>query len=107
MKLKPCPFCGGEAKLSNDAGIQAFAVYCSVCGISSPRLNHYTEDDTEHKAIQAWNTRHLKSIPSVEDIGNLTNKHDEDYRRLKDYISPTWIEAIHSMLKGENNGKHK
>lgn len=58
--LKPCPFCGGEAKLSGQyeiEGISAWAVYCGrspsdfFCGAQ------VTSIASEEKAIEAWNRR--------------------------------------------------
>lgn len=49
MELKPCPFCGGEAKRNDDK--QNWGdIFCTNCGC------HILEGDTE-KAIEAWNTR--------------------------------------------------
>jgi len=56
--LKPCPFCGVEARLlegKTDFGLQAFRVSCSNhnCSVSA-----YTVDFTSEKAaIAAWNKR--------------------------------------------------
>ena len=59
-ELKPCPFCGGKAKLTGQygvGGIYAWAVYCGTkpsdffCGaqVTSPK--------SEEAAIKAWNRR--------------------------------------------------
>ena len=56
-RLKPCPFCGGKAKLRAFAlhfGAEmpyAFYVGCDDCEASS---NHY---DYRKEAIEAWNRR--------------------------------------------------
>ena len=47
-KLKPCPFCGSEAKLANAV---AHYVRCDTCMAFGPTAL----DDTE--AIKLWNTR--------------------------------------------------
>lgn len=58
--LKPCPFCGGEAKLSGVyeiMGTKAWAVYCGrspqdfSCGAQITSI--YSEED----AIKNWNRR--------------------------------------------------
>lgn len=47
-KLKPCPFCGGEAKLIDD---DLSYVICTECGI------HPYHRISLRDAIEAWNTR--------------------------------------------------
>lgn len=57
MKLKPCPFCGGEAiKTKNpiideDVVTLEHGIICSGCGCRIARL------DLEKYAIEAWNRR--------------------------------------------------
>lgn len=63
-KLKPCPFCGGEAFMQYDHrypddsedGIAAFEVICTTFGCPIYRADntyYYSEAD----AIKAWNRR--------------------------------------------------
>lgn len=75
-KLKPCPFCGGEAKfLINEFSVRLtpkgweFGIYCPKCGVMFPRTDYKIEitfsDDGEitptvderEIAIEAWNRR--------------------------------------------------
>ena len=60
FKLKPCPFCGGEAELFKDisfsaesgkqiAEIKAFAWCCECSALVS--------GDTEIEAVELWNRR--------------------------------------------------
>lgn len=50
QKLKPCPFCGGEASIyvAYDDG---YCVCCDECGCCLPVYN------TEEDAIREWNRR--------------------------------------------------
>ena len=50
QKLKPCPFCGGEASIyvAHDDG---YYVCCDECGCGLPVYN------TEEDAIREWNRR--------------------------------------------------
>ena len=56
-KLKPCPFCGGEAVIVNidfyiDNSGGTYGIRCTKCrACSSMRC------DSEEKAIEAWNRR--------------------------------------------------
>lgn len=53
-KLKPCPFCGGEAIRGIACHVHedyAFRVECRECKIVTPFY------DTEAEAIEAWNRR--------------------------------------------------
>lgn len=50
-ELKPCPFCGGEAKLMGLERFKEYRVYCHDCGVRT--------DDfyPKHRAVEAWNRR--------------------------------------------------
>jgi len=62
--LKPCPFCGGEAKLVSrlnpralDYGTNRQATHevrCGQCGVRT-----LTYDWFKRKAVEAWNRREL------------------------------------------------
>lgn len=58
-ELKPCPFCGGDAKIKcgeivnryNTAVYRHYHVECMSCGVDTRYF------DTEADAIEAWNLR--------------------------------------------------
>lgn len=82
MKLKPCPFCGGEATTSHGEDDytlgQFFFVSCEYCGSRTRKFHRYCYgEEYERKAIEAWNRR-----KSLEDI----------VEQLKDY--KTWKEFM-------------
>ena len=53
LRIKPCPFCGGEAKLVRlKPKSEFYVVACSCCGA---RTNFYYL--IEQDAIKAWNRR--------------------------------------------------
>lgn len=76
-KLKPCPFCGGEANVEQTAcgkrdlsSVELrFAICCKKCGASAPNANGYIAmnlssngefnvwHDDRNPAIAAWNRR--------------------------------------------------
>lgn len=53
-ELKPCPFCGGKARLRSGTivTLPMHQVYCLSCGAGCG--HRYTEAE----AIEAWNTRY-------------------------------------------------
>ena len=51
IKLKPCPFCGCEARLTQYFPGRNYSVQCSVCGAAT--LHYMNEAD----AARAWNRR--------------------------------------------------
>lgn len=62
IKLKPCPFCGGTAKIYHEQrkGIDGSIAKCGICFSQSrwKMVNHETASDED--AAKAWNKRHLE-----------------------------------------------
>lgn len=52
-ELKPCPFCGGKAKVENMG--YPHHVYCMSCGAKTTGVGFETEGEKD--AILKWNTR--------------------------------------------------
>lgn len=58
--LKPCPFCGGKARVSAkvfDYMVETAFVYCEKCGAQTEEVTasiHYCAED---KAADLWNNR--------------------------------------------------
>lgn len=76
IELKPCPFCGGEAKFLvktyKERGVErgySFGIYCTKCDLVLPRTNYSVEfqlnadgeiemiTDERLLAAEAWNRR--------------------------------------------------
>lgn len=70
-RLKPCPFCGGEAKL-NDGGISTY-VACTVCDNRTFEYYH-SVGDSASSAISAWNYR----TPDIIRCGECNLWNDRD-----------------------------
>ena len=81
MKLKPCPFCGGEATTSHgvddDTLEQFFFVSCEYCGSRTRKFHRYRYgEEYERKAIEAWNRREpIDKI--VEQLEEQKDKHEK------------------------------
>lgn len=54
--LKPCPFCGGEAKLTHKSDMLSF-VECRKCGIQGSSFLKAFDRASDDAAIEAWNRR--------------------------------------------------
>lgn len=58
IDLKPCPFCGGKAKIVTHFFynlMPTYGVECICCGAKSSQFN-----DTEERAAEKWNLRTRK-----------------------------------------------
>lgn len=62
MELKPCPFCGGEAKLelttqyyTGEPEMENAFIRCMKCSVWTDEYVYATE------AAAAWNTRHVET----------------------------------------------
>ena len=59
-ELKPCPFCGGEAKTSHDNWVG-----CTKCDAGMD-LGHFVVDGKATEATRLWNTRTPQLPPDWE-----------------------------------------
>ena len=64
-KLKPCPFCGGEAIHIGGGG--QHGIMCTKCKVTNERLHGYFYDayPTYAKAAEAWNHRATPTTHAV------------------------------------------
>ena len=65
--LKPCPFCGGEARIEVNVALRGYRAACKARLKCGAMFEWY---DTENEAIEAWNTRK----PEEAVIAELENK---------------------------------
>ena len=59
-ELKPCPFCGGKAKLYSQkvaGGYDYSYVFCESCKIGTKKYEVSPEYCANDKATEAWNRR--------------------------------------------------
>jgi Lar family restriction alleviation protein len=78
-KLKPCPFCGGEAHISADRYKHHFWIECRECGAS--QLTYRTEEEV----ISAWNqrTEHVNDVNKMIKIRREECLVDQALKTLK------------------------
>lgn len=57
-KLKPCPFCGGEAELRHETANQGYSyVECKSCGLRAVKFPRSFETASDVLATDYWNRR--------------------------------------------------
>lgn len=75
IKLKPCPFCGGEARLQRKNKKHGYYVICKKCGCRTPYFQYQFDslEKLRETAIEAWNTR--KPVERIlERLGELSRQ---------------------------------
>ena len=55
IELKPCPFCGGKAKLVGHERFHEYYVYCNNCMAAS------WDYETSEEAANAWDNRQIQA----------------------------------------------
>ena len=108
-KLKPCPFCGGEAGVGSGKG--GSFVNCIECLASTNILTDAKLDEFE--AVDCWNTRaEDQDIQAIkrEAILYLKQNAEEYFNQYQGEIWPDaiieWLEKYANSLEStEHNGK--
>lgn len=80
-RLKPCPFCGGEAVVDHTytGTCVVYGIHCYNCKVGYADYPFLTEEE----AIAAWNTRDIiKRI--IKRLSNELNLANEDVKRCID-----------------------
>lgn len=97
-KLKPCPFCGGEAKFFEDKYYQIYSVTCTECDAGT---NAY---GIEQDAIDAWNRR-IEPTFTPDELDAIRRMFDERYPRSRKLpeIEQSIIDKCARALKGARN----
>lgn len=78
--LKPCPFCGGEAKLTDPDARIYFWVECSECHAKST-IHCGGHGASPAESIAAWNRRAVAQAETVADLRHkcaMSGLHDHD-----------------------------
>lgn len=56
IKLKPCPFCGGVARIASEGETVVF-VTCQTCHVETPGISVSAEYCANERAAKEWNRR--------------------------------------------------
>lgn len=98
-ELKPCPFCGGEAKAFYCEESGTFDVQCQQCGAIPFIGSRTSEKKTMDDVIAAWNAR-----AAVTDEQFAQDVHEWALARMEGCDEPEW-----SMYSGivDAIGRHR
>ena len=94
IKLKPCPFCGGEAKLYSGIGYAVVGCKKEDCQGSACCYKY----NSKKEAIEHWNTR-----KPMERIVERVEEARQKYQRLLKEQGEKEDEAINILFRGMMN----
>lgn len=67
-KLKPCPFCGGEAEIVKDGIIKPYKARCNNADNKCCVMVVTAWFSTKQEAIEAWNQRAKEKEPAERQL---------------------------------------
>jgi len=102
LNLKPCPFCGGKAVLSEaeECGQQAYVVSCNQC-LASSQVRYALMEPVDQFLTEAWNMR----VQIAGDVQALTHRKPGTAipkrigRRIAGYLAGRGIGSIFKPTK--------
>lgn len=88
IELKPCPFCGSEAKLVRNWNLHY--IMCRSCGATIGEVKRHPNDfRTRDEVIAAWNSRTTEKEPVANIIID-----EEQLKRMCDEAVSTIIDCV-------------
>lgn len=108
LKLLPCPFCGGEAKLKtareSDGQISYGSIYVACLDCRSTGLSYTTyynvSSNPEEEAIAAWNRRAGKDINVATNADRIRSMSDEELAREMLFFVPSDFNRHYTGIAG-------
>lgn len=102
IKLLPCPFCGGEAKLEKENRINIYCVQCEDCKCMTTFQFDFGEGEeiSKKKAIEVWNTRKPmeRIVERLKEERKEVTRWDSDkhyiYKEGADWMGEKAIEIV-------------
>src|SRR5688572_7024468 len=92
IELLPCPFCGGEAVISDNNTGLVFYVRCKQCRSAGPAERCATD------AAATWNTRSALSY-SEEPSPEMIEAGVKEARKNMSLLPPSAIETIYRAMR--------
>ena len=96
MKLKPCPFCGGMAKIHNYRDYRNYyTVECCDCGIFVSD-NYSREED----AVKGWNIRPAET-ELLETLKEIASNEPSSYWNGEEGFSEDYTQCSEAIKKAK------
>lgn len=97
IKLKNCPFCGGEAEIISSCFVGwDKQIICKKCGASTRYLCGVTPSQATKNAIKKWNTR--KPMERIIEKLELYADDHRNFKELQRKNGNKQLETIHSNI---------
>lgn len=98
MRLAPCPFCGGQARIAESVIPRSYGcqVGCDECATYKVRQDGLQARTARQAAITAWNTRAAAPVPPAGGEGEaLTFDQRLSMDRVRQWLDRHPLTAIH------------